>query len=54
MTTEERNAQTARIIEKLAAMTPEQLREFAEFVKEEHPDIFKVLFADVYDNSTET
>lgn len=50
MTTEERNAQTARIIEKLAAMTPEQLREFAEFVKEEHPDIYKALFSEVFDS----
>lgn len=49
MTTEERNAPAARIIEKLDAMTPEQLREFAEFVKEERPDLYKVLFADVYD-----
>ena len=54
MTTEERNAQTARIIEKLAAMTPEQMREFADFMKEERPEIYKILFADVFDSLTET
>lgn len=48
MTTEERNAQTARIIEKLDAMTPEELREFEDFVKEYRPDIWQILFADVY------
>lgn len=31
------------------AVTPEQLREFAEFVKEEHPDIYKALFSEEYD-----
>ena len=49
MTTEERNAQTARILETLAAMTPEQLREFADFVKEKCPDIYAAVFAEEYD-----
>ena len=49
MTTEERNAQTARILEKLDAMTPEHLRGFMDFVKEEHPDIYAAVFAEEYD-----
>lgn len=42
--------QVERICAKLYAMTPEQLREFAEFVKEEHPDIYKALFFEVFDS----
>lgn len=40
--------QVQRICAKLDAMTPEELREFADFLKEYRPDIWQILFADVY------
>lgn len=48
MENKKRNEQTERIIKKLDAMTPEELREFEDFLKEYRPDIWQILFADVY------
>lgn len=48
MENKKRTEQTERIIKKLDAMTPEELREFADFLKEYRPDIWQILFADVY------
>ena len=45
----DREAQIDRILQKLAAMTPEQLREFVEHVKQQRPDIYKDVFAETFD-----
>lgn len=45
----EREAQIDRILQKLAAMTPEQLREFVDSVKQQRPDIYKDVFAETFD-----
>ena len=45
----ERQEQIDRILQKLAAMTPEQLREFVDHVKQQRPDIYKDVFAETFD-----
>lgn len=39
---------TADICRKISAMTPEELREFADFVKQESPDTWQAIFAGIY------
>lgn len=44
----ERDEMTADICRKISAMTPDQLRRFADVVKEKAPDIWETVFADIY------
>lgn len=41
--------QVQRICAKLYAMSPDELRDFVDFVKEEQPDIYAAVFAEEYD-----
>lgn len=41
--------QVQRICAKLYALSPDKLREFMDFVKEEQPDIYAAVFAEEYD-----
>lgn len=44
----DRDEMTADICRKISAMTPDQLRRFADVVKEKAPDIWETVFADIY------
>ena len=41
--------QVQRICAKLYAMSPDKLRKFMDFVREEQPDIYAAVFAEEYD-----